>query len=34
MEDLANTIPSVALAIKVAKDTANNIKNHKRLLKA
>ncbi|KAL5475945.1 hypothetical protein EMCRGX_G025825 [Ephydatia muelleri] len=34
MEYLAKAIPSVALAIKVAKDTANNIKNHKRLLKA
>ncbi|KAL5479611.1 hypothetical protein EMCRGX_G023158 [Ephydatia muelleri] len=34
MEDLAKVIPSVALAIKVAKDIANNIKNHKRLLKA
>ncbi|KAL5516429.1 hypothetical protein EMCRGX_G001757 [Ephydatia muelleri] len=34
MEDLAKALPSVALAIKVAKDTANNIKNHKHLLKA
>ena len=33
MEDLAKAIPSVALAIKVAKDTANNIKTTNVFLK-
>ena len=27
MEDLAKALPSVALAVKVARDTANKIKN-------